>query len=344
VRFSSLVGLLLAGLVAAACESGPNVDFFQEVTPAASFPGTPGDPAAYQHLFAYTPDPACAPEVPRTLDRRTEVRIFYGNGIDDHTIARYVGGLKRYYDYYGVTMFTRYDPIAVPMDHAVVFNEAAIIRHMREVDHVDPSCLDSSYPTTACEQAMGGAVFYNVKQFLRAYAEPDRTVINIVLLKRVGSLDPSPDAAELNWGIAGLGLSEELVNSQSGSDVGVSLADLLGETGFAPSVFIAVNLTDFVLREPDIVIAHEFGHAYTLEHLDPTSYGLNLMNPTATVCDLSLNASQLATIEQQTARYGNLLAGKSYDGVELLSFTHRAPELLDIVRARVAQAAKGARP
>lgn len=343
MRSSPWLGLSLAGLLVIACAPAHDVDFFQELYQEPGFPGTPGDPAAYDDLLAYQPKPACAPEGPRQLDRKTEVRIFFGNGIDQPTIVRYAGGLKRYYDYYGVTMFTRYDPIAVPLDHAVVFNEPAIMDRMRNVDHVDPSCANSYYPTAACQRALGGAMFHNVKQFLRTYAEPERNVINIVLLKRVASLDPSPDYSDINWGIAGLGLSQELVNSGADSDVG-SLADFLDETDFSPTVFIAVNLTDFVLREPDIVIAHEFGHAYTLEHLEPADYGANLMNPGAMACDLPLNSSQLATIEQQTERYGNLLDSSRYHGVELLSFIDRAPEILAIMRARLAQAAAEARP
>ena len=346
VRSIPLVMMILGGLVVSACDPDQHVDFFQPVTQDRSFPGSPGDAAAYQSLFAYTPNPSCAPTVPRKLDRKTEVRIFRGNGVNPNEIVRYAGGLKRYYDYYGVTMFTRYDPISVPIDHAIVLNEAAIMDWMRDIAGVDPICLNSSSPSLACQQAMGGAMFYNVKEFLHAYAEPDRTVINIVLLKRVASLDPSPSESEMNWFIAGLGLSQELLNSAAGSDLGVSLADVLDETGFSPTVFIAVNVTDFVLKQPDIVIAHEFGHAYSLEHVDPTSYGKNLMNPVASTCDLSLDSSQLTTIEQQTARYGNLLDASQYDGPELLSFTHRAPEILNIMRARIARKAlsAGAQP
>ena len=341
VRFTYCLSLVLGGIVLAACGPDQQVDFFQPVTQAPSFPGTAGDPAAYDSYFAYTPDPKCAPDVPRKLDRKTEVRIFTGNGIPTSEIQRYVGGLQRYYDFYGVTMFTRHDPISVPLDHAIVLNESAITNWMRDVAGVDPVCANSSYPTTACMQAYGGAMFYNVKQFLHAYAEPDGNVINIVLLKRVASLDPGSDYQSnlLNWGVAGLGLSQDLLNSAAGSDLGTSLASVLNETGFSPTVFIAVNLTDFVLKQPDIVIAHEFGHAYSLEHLEPAIYGPNLMNPTASTCDLSLNSDQLNTIEQQTAKYGNLLAGSQYDGPELLSFTHRGQEILDIVRARVAQRA-----
>jgi hypothetical protein len=338
VRFNLPVSLLACGLGLSACDSGPHVDFFQEVTPAGSFPGTAGDPAAYASLYAYTPHPNCAPDVPRQLDRRTEVRLFYGNGVDPDEIPRYAGGLQRYYDFYGVKMFTRYDPIAVPLDHAIVLNDAAIMAWMRDVAGVDPTCLLSPYADLPCEQAYGAALFYNVKEFLHAYAEPDRTVINLVLLKRVASLDPSAENELLNWGIAGLGLSQELINSGGASDAG-ALADIIDETGFSPTVFIAVNLTDFILKEPDIVVAHEFGHAYGLEHVeqgrDPDYY-TNLMQPTADDCDLSLNSSQLAVIEQNTARYGDVFLSDRLRGPELVSFIDRAPEILASVRARVA--------
>jgi hypothetical protein len=342
VRFNLPVSLLACGLGFSACDSGPHVDFFQTVTPVASFPGTAGDPAAYENLYAYTPNPKCVPDVPQKLDRKTEVRLFYGNGVDANEIPRYAGGLQRYYDYYGVKMLTRHDPISVPLDHAIVLNDTAIANWMREVAGVDPVCLSSYNPGLDCEQAYGAAMFYNVKQFLRAYAEPDRTVVNLVLLKRVASLDPGAENALFNWGIAGLGLSEELINSGGSSDVG-ALAEIIDETGFSPTVFIAVNLVDFILKEPDIVVAHEFGHAYGLEHVD---YYTNLMKPTAEECDLSLDSSQLATIEQNTARYGDVLLPSRLQGPELVSFIHRAPEIMATLRARVAARARtvGASP
>jgi hypothetical protein len=333
VRPIALATILIGTLAASACTSDPQVNFFEPVTPDPTFPGTPGDPAAYQSLLSYTPNPACAPIVPRVLSRRTELRIFSGNGITMDEVVRFVGGLKRYYDYYGVTMFTRYAVISVPIDHAMVLNEQAILDRMR-ASGVDPSCASSTQPTAACNQALGAAMFYNVKEFFHAYSEPEQNVINVVLLKRIVALDPSPDAADTAWGVAGLGLSQSLVNSDIGA-----LADVLDESNYSPTVFVGVNLTDFVLREPDIVIAHEVGHAYGLEHLDPAAYGPNLMNPTATVCDLPLNLTQLSTIEQATARYGNVLDASKYPGPEILSFTNRAPEIINIVRARVAKLA-----
>ena len=335
-----LATIFVGGLAASACTPDQHVNFFEPVVTDPTFPGTPGDATAYQNLLAYTPNPACAPNVPRVLDRRTELRIFRGNGITMDEVVRFVGGLKRYYDYYGVTMFTRYDVIQVPIDHAIVLNDQAIFDWMRKNTSVDPSCANSAYPNTACDQALGAAMFYNVKEFFHAYAEPERDVINVVLLKRVAALDPSSDS-ESAWGIAGLGLSQSLLNSDIGA-----LADVLNESNYSPTVFIGVNVTDFVLPEPDIVIAHEVGHAYGLEHLKPDSYGANLMNPTATVCDLPLNQSQLTTIEQETAKYGNVLDASTYDGPEFLSFTSRAPEILGILRARIARLAltQGVRP
>ena len=328
----------MCGLGFSACDSGPHVDFFQTVTPASSFPGTAGDPTAYAGLYAYTPNPKCVPDVPQKLDRKTEVRLFYGNGVDPNEIPRYTGGLQRYYDFYGVKMFTRYDPIAVPLDHAVVLNGDVIGKWMRDVAGVDPACMLSTYPTVACLQAEGAALFYNVKQFLRAYAEPDRTVVNLVLLKRVASLDPDAADDPTNWMIAGLGLSQELINSGGASDTNLSLADALDETDFSPTVFIAVNLTDFILKEPDIVVAHEFGHAYGLSHVEKSypGYYTNLMQPTASDCDLSLDSSQLATIEQNTARYGDVILDSRLQGPELVSFIDRAPEIMATVRARIA--------
>jgi hypothetical protein len=311
-----------------------SVEFFQPVTADPAFPGTPGDAASYASLLAYKADPACVPNVPRKLDRKTEIRIFRGNGIDMDMAARFASGLKRYYDYYGVQIFTRHDVIQVPLDHAMVLSSGAITDWMAKNTTQDPSCANSYSPTTACQQALGAAMFYNVKQFLHAYAEPEQNVINMVLLKRVVALQPDQDAEETAWGVAGLGLSEELINSVSGSDVG-SLAETLDETNFSPTVFLGVNLIDFVLPEPDMVVAHEFGHAYGLEHLEGSSNKTNLMYPVVNECNQSLNSSQLTTIEQATTKYGNTLLAAHDDPLAFLSFEHRAGEILDIVRKRV---------
>jgi hypothetical protein len=337
VRVANIAVLVVAGLVGPACDSAEPVDFFQDVAADPAFPGTPDDPAVHQDLLSYAPSSRCAPAVPRELDRKTELRIFRGNDVTMDDVHHFLGGLKRYYDNYGVAMFTRYDVIQVPLDHAIVLNEGAIEAWMRATAKVDPGCLASYTPTTDCSQAYGAAMFYNVKAFLRAYAEPSQNLINVVLLKRVASLDPSPEVTDLNWGIAGLGLSEALLNSSGDSDLGSSLTEILDERDFSPTIFIAVNLVDFVLPEADIVIAHEMGHAYGLSHLNDSD---NLMNPVAEDCSMSLDLSQLSTIEKATASYGNLLAPGRYSPLQLLSFTDRAPEILRIVKDRVAERAQ----
>ena len=142
-----LTAIFIGGLAASACTSDQRVDFFEPIVKDPNFPGTPGDSATYQNLLTYTPDPKCAPNVPRKLDRRTELRIFRGNGISKDEVVRFVGGLKRYYDYYGVTMFTRYDVISVPIDHAIVLNEQALLDWIRANTNVDPSCASSTSPS-----------------------------------------------------------------------------------------------------------------------------------------------------------------------------------------------------
>jgi hypothetical protein len=336
VRSLILTGLLPIFLALSACSSDDSVQFFQPVTADPSFPGTPGDPANYQNLLAYSPNPDCTPTVPRVLNRKTEIRLFRGYGITQEMAVRFAGGLARYYDPYGVKMYTRHEIIQVPLDHLMVLNSGAISDRMSK-SGTDPSCMSSSSPSTACEQAMGAAMFYNLKEFFHAYAEPAQTLINVVLLKRIAALDPDESEEETAWGVAGLGLSVELMNSLSnGSDVG-SLGSVIDEDNFSPTIFIGSNLVDFVLKEPDMVIAHELGHAYGLEHVSTDqSNKSNLMYPVAGTCQ-SLSLSQLSTIENSTARYGNSLLATYDNPLDFLSFEHRAPEILEIVRKRIAQ-------
>lgn len=328
--------ILLA--VLASCGGARDVDFFQTVQPVSTFPGTPGDEAAYATYFAYTPITGCDPVVPRVLDARTEVRLFLGNGITDDDGLQYLRGLQRYYAHYGVSMYTRYEPIRVPMDHVMVMNEGAIIDWMRENTSVDPNSNPSEGTAAYREylNALGSAMYFNLKQFLRAYAEPFQNVINVVLVKRVAALDPSDSMALDSWGVAGLGLSDEVLTNY-GAD-GDQMRMLINETNFSPTIFISVNLLNYMMKYPDIVVAHEFGHCYGLIH---TSVESNLMYGTALSCDESLNASQLTTIEQNTARYGNVIDLSVYKPLEFLSWNHRAPEMTRILMNRLQ--AKGAR-
>jgi hypothetical protein len=311
---------------------GPPVEFFQPITPAPGFTEAPGDPATFEELLRFDPDPACQPTVPRTLNARTEIRLFTGDGIPRESAQRFASGLARYFSHYQLSFFIRHDLLPVPLDHAIVLNTHAIEDWIRANTALGTAELSGSDASPALLEALGAAMFYNVKQFLHAYAYPKQNVLNVVLLKRIAALDPTPDEAPMAWGVAGLGLSDEVLNSLEGSDLGGdSLSTMLGEHDFTPTIFIGVLLSDFVLPAPDLVIAHEAGHAFGLEH---TSSEKTLMTQGLKDCSASLNNTQLGTIDQNPlaaaalAPLGHLPPARPT--LEELSFQHQAGRVLAV--------------
>jgi hypothetical protein len=320
---------LLFSLSAACSSAGSPPELQQINTTDPSFPGIPGDEATYDYLFQYMPLANCGPINPEALGDRTELRIFQGDGISDQDVIRYLGGLRRYYDRYGIHMFTRHSVIRVPLDHALSLNSAVLVQEVRAQTGVD---LSQSLSLTSEQTAMvGHAAFHNVIEFFNRYAIPTTKMINIVLLRQIVGSGADPGESQLMvHAVAGLGLSPALLASFPSTDPSAALYGWVGVQDFTPTAFIGVDVTDAVGVLPDVVISHEVGHCYGLAH-DTTSG--DLMTPAETTCVLSLNDAQLATVDDATKNLA-LLSGGAVAAVE-----DRATDIASVIRSMFPQPA-----
>lgn len=317
----SLLVLLLA-----ACGGGLE-DPYQELPADPSFPGTPGEASQYESLFRYDDLAECIPSNAMNLGLGTELRVFRGEGVSDDQLHRHLAGLARYYGHYGVTMFTRYEVIDVPLSYALVLDSDAINARVKEKTGLSPN--DSVPPGRMDEllDAVGDAVFYNIRQLIATYGSPANNYIDVVILKGITGGKIDPEFEDLK-GIAGLGLSPYLLASVSDRDASASLYKLLGLMGdFTPIAIIGADLVDQYLKYPDIVLSHEVGHAYGLVH---TVDAGNLMTQGLAECFVALDAQQLDRVEEATA-------GVSYavrPGPEQLSLEGRASDVVATLARR----------
>lgn len=299
---------------------------FEPLAADRGFPGVAGNEADFESIFKYDTIAECAPMVPRLLDAKTELRIFRHNSITDADVKLFLGGLRRYYDRYGVRMFTRYKVINVPYDHILTLDLKAIIEYVSKRTSLDPA----STQLTADQQKeltklFGEAAFFNIREFMKAYGQPRLNQVSVWLLPQIATGKGDPELEMLSAGIAGLGLSPELIDTAPPDDPSRLLYDWVGYPSFTPMAAVGVNLTRTHLRYPDFVIAHEVGHAYGLVH---TMMRGNLLNPGASSCSESLSSEQLDQIEQATRRSG-LTFGPAW------SLTGRAHFVVDAIQAAI---------
>jgi len=332
VRTLCVSTALLGSVLVAACGSddstGTPRDPFITLKSDKSFPGTPGDPAQFGSLFEFTPLTGCEVSNPTDLGIGTELRIFRGPGVTEQDLQVFLSGLQRYYSQYGVTMSTRYDVIDVPFTEAMILDMTALERRIQA-----ETGLNLNGPLTSEEQdrvtlSLGKALLHNVRELIRVYAEPRREFTDVVLLAEMVTKDLPPELAKFR-GLAGLGLSPELLARVPVDDPAVQLYDWLGVTGeFTPLAVVGVGPVKTYLSEPDIVMAHEIGHTHGLVHT--TDIG-NLLHQGETNCWLELDSSQLEEIRVATGAIAHDA------GVEALSLTSRAGEFVNAVRGMLAR-------
>jgi len=193
-----------------------------------------------------------------------EITFFTGGSAVDAFVRTEGQFLQRFYEPYELTFFTRQAAAPAPLSYALNATNAQLADIARQVG------LESGQQPTAAQTAeinrrVGELIFSDVRNFVRSQSNPPRKGINVVILGQIAS----PDVASQFMGgvIAGLGLSPTLFKSIAADDPSKDLFELIGlGDDFTPTLFVGHDDVTRLAKAPDVIVAHELGHAMGLQH------------------------------------------------------------------------------
>jgi hypothetical protein len=195
---------------------------------------------------------------------RKEITFFTGGTAVDAAVRTQGQFLQRFYDPYELTFFTRQAALPTAIPYALNATNAQLSEISRKF-----GLTAGQQPTAAQQEAInkdvGDLIFADVRAFVRSQSNPPRKGINVVILGQIASPDV---AAQFSGGvIAGLGLSPTLFKSIAADDPSKNLFELIGlDEDFTPTLFVGHDDVARLAKSPDVIVAHELGHAMGLQH------------------------------------------------------------------------------
>ena len=244
---------------------------------AEGFPGEPSAPETFAELFSTSPygDLTCDGVAP-DLGQRRELRIFHHPSVTN--VADFTRGLQRYYHRYGVSFYTRHAPIAIPLDWVIDLDEKRLLEHLKmRFPSLDPSREPSEPELRMLQREAFSFVLQGMLRFAATYGSQGENVTNLVVVPGLAR----DRVANLTSGgtVAGLAMSPVLVEEfgrNADSKDAIFWRDLPLTGNFTPMAFIGRDVAAADPIVPDLVTAHEIGHTFGLQHVDPVE---NLMTP-----------------------------------------------------------------
>ncbi|MDB4933462.1 MAG: hypothetical protein JWP87_434 [Labilithrix sp.] len=327
---AALLSLVAAGALAALAACSSSIE--SPPPPCEGVAPAEQETCLTDHYFhGYSPlgIPACPFFVPTTkkLDSRREITFFLGGGTVVDAFVRAEGQfLQRYYEPYALSFFTRQPAAPSGLAFALDATNAQLADLSRQVG-LAPGQKPTAEQQKALEKATGDLIFANLRNFIRAQSNPPRKSINVVVLSHIASPDV---AAQFQGGvIAGLGLSPTLFQNVAADDASKNLFELIGlGEDFTPTLFVGHDDVVSLAKSPDVIVAHELGHAMGLQH---TKEPGNLMTQFAAsnACVPGLSDDEIEVIKTTAAVAG---------APDALCAWHRLFEMRDsVVRAVLAQ-------
>ena len=266
-RALALLPLAAAHLpLAAACSSGSGS---HEPDPCAGVAPDASEACLTDHYFhgyAAQPLTACTGFLPTTkkVGGRKEINLFLGGASTDVSVRAEGQFLQRFYEPYELTFFTRQPGAPASMTYALSASADALAALPAQVG-IPAGQKPTPAQQAALDKATGDLLFADLRTFIRSQSNPPRKAISIVILDHIASPDV---AAQFKGGvIAGLGLSPTLFKNVAAGDASKNLFELIGlGEDFTPTLFVGHEDVTRLAKSPDVIVAHELGHAMGLQH------------------------------------------------------------------------------
>ena len=220
------------------------------------------------YFLGYAPQPLapCSGFVPTTrkIAGRKQIDFFLGGSTVDASVRIEGQLLQRFYEPYELTFFTRQPGAPAAVTYALNAT-AAQLRSVSERFALPAGQQPTPEQQKAVNQAVGDILFADLRAFIRGQSNPPRTSINVVIIDQIASPDV---AAQFKGGVlAGLGLSPTLFKNVAAGDSSKDLFELIGlEESFTPTLFVGHEDVTRLAKSPDVIVAHELGHAMGLQH------------------------------------------------------------------------------
>ena len=234
----------------------------------------------------------------KKVSARREIDFFLGGGVVDDNARAEGQFLQRFYQTYDLTFFTTQPAGPAGLEFALDASTAQLAALPAQVG-IAPGANPTPEQQKALDKATGDLLFAGLRAFIRGQSNPPRKSINVVVLPHIASPDV---AASFQGGVvAGLGLSPTLFKNVAADDASKNLFELIGlDEDFTPTLFVGHADVVALAKSPDVIVAHELGHAMGLQHTQDPG---NLMTQFAAsnACIPGLDDAEIAVLKSTGA-------------------------------------------